>query len=109
MQFICTKGEASDKLIQFAKGIKNITSYYLKAWRINSRHKFFNFKNQAVNEEMIVEVTAPHTPKANSILKHHGEYINSLSYTMIIILRLPQSLQPLAVETAIYIANRLPE
>ena len=56
---------------------------------------------------MIFELTPAYTPEPNGVAERMGGYINQTQRTMNMDAKLPDSLWPFRVNTAIYIHNRL--
>ena len=83
--------------------------YQPQEQRIDSGTEFSIFAKQAKSApiNMIVTLSAPYTHKQNGVSEFSRFYLLQIARTIRIDTSAPQELQPEAVNTAIYIINRL--
>ena len=84
-----------------------MTGRYPGVWRLDGGTEFKTFIEWGEKQGMTFEITPPYTAEPNGAVERYGGYINDIQRTMIIDAKLPESLWPHAVQTAIYTVNRL--
>jgi hypothetical protein len=107
VDFSRNRTETSQHTIRRCKGVKNGTSRYPRRYRKDGAKDYARFDEFAKDKGIVVENTPPRTPEANGPSGRYEGYIAEVARVMMIDAGLPLYLWPFAVETVVYIVNRL--
>ena len=66
------------------------------------------YQNKFTLQDIILEISAPYTPKQNNHAEHQRHMLTSKVHTMHIAANLPQNLWPKTMKTTNYIINKTP-
>jgi hypothetical protein len=107
VRFLKKKGDASQASIEFVKQIKIVTGAYPREWNTDGGKEFLRFNAWIKKEGTETRISPPRTPEPNGPIERAQGYVMQTARVMVIDSGLPAYLWPLAVETAIYVINRL--
>ena len=107
IKFLHKKAQASEELIKFSNWTKNNTGFYPRRWRLDGGNEFRNYINWGEFRGIQFEITPPRTPESNGPPERYAGYINQSSRALILDARLPPELWPFAIETSVYVINRM--
>ena len=102
------KGEAPRILRAWAAYLENHTKYSVQHIRLNNSKEYTKLGTWALKKGISIEPTVPYLPKMNELAEVSGKMIIAKARSILINTELPKELWPEAVNTAIYLLNRLP-
>ncbi|OXV08824.1 hypothetical protein Egran_03413 [Elaphomyces granulatus] len=103
-RLVWIEAEASQACVEFCKKIKVTTGRYPSR---DGGNEYNAFKQWTKPKDIKTNISPPQTPKPNGIPERAQGYVVQTARTMMIDAGLPAHLWPFAIDTAIYIINRL--